>query len=201
MFTTCTPNQKCKPWVAGKRCQSFLGPRRVGVASRWRVDFLGHGIYINLLQIYFEHLRQSWHPSEFCDKCDKWDVRQSSVIHNMKKSCFGHKNPKTAEMWRCDPRWDKKLDNCRNEYRPCIKLTDLWRSKWTTTDLRKIAQHLQPKLRTQKFGVCPGKNVRRNVYQDMSTLIKNVGSSTTVQLLKFEKYDVFGTSIFRVLGV
>ena len=26
-------------------------------------------------------------------------------------------------------------------------------------------------LRTQKFGVCPDINVRRNVYQDMSTLI------------------------------
>ena len=31
--------------------------------------------------------------------------------------------------------------------------------------------------------------------------LKVVGSSTTVQFLKFEKYDVFGTSIFRVLGV
>ena len=97
MFTTCTPNKKCKPWVAGKRCQSFLGPRRVGVASRWRLDFLGHGIYINLLQIYFEHLRQSWQPSEFCDKCDKWDVRQSSVIHNMK--CRVLNNCPIVETW------------------------------------------------------------------------------------------------------
>ena len=31
--------------------------------------------------------------------------------------------------------------------------------------------------------------------------LKVVGSSATVQFLKFEKYDVFGTSIFRVLGV
>ena len=133
----------------------------------------------------------------------RWLINHASheKVHNfqMRKTAVAKKicHTQHEKMWH----WDKKLDNCRNEYRPCIKLTDLWRSKWTTTDLRKIAQHLQPKLRTQKFGVCPGKNVRRNVYQDMSTLIKNVGSSTTVQLLKFEKYDVFGTYIFRVLGV